>query len=104
MSHGTGRPLRADAQENRDRVLNAAAKAFARDGRGASLKAIAQDAGFGIGTLYRRIPSRERLVEATYRSDVTRTCAPASELLNSPPPAGRLCIWMDCVLDSLRTK
>jgi AcrR family transcriptional regulator len=104
MSHGTGRPLRADAQENRDRVLDAAAKAFARDGTGASLKAIAQDAGVGIGTLYRRFPTRERLVEATYRSEVARMCAAAPELLESLPPVGALRVWMDCFIDFLATK
>jgi AcrR family transcriptional regulator len=104
MSHGTGRPLRADAQDNRDRVLNAAAKAFARDGTGASLKAIAQDAGVGIGTLYRRFPTRERLVEATYRSEVARMCAAAPELLDSLPPVGALRVWMDRFIDFLATK
>jgi AcrR family transcriptional regulator len=46
------RPLRADAQINYEHLLEAAARAFAREGPEASLKAIANDAGVGIGTLY----------------------------------------------------
>lgn len=52
------RPLRADAQRNEDRLLQAAAAAFAREGAGASVKDIAREAGVGVGTLYRRFPSR----------------------------------------------
>jgi AcrR family transcriptional regulator len=98
------RPLRMDAQLNRDRVLDAAALAFAREGTEASLKAIAKDAGVGIGTLYRRFPTRERLVEATYRSESTRLCAAAPELLETLAAARALRTWMDDFLDYLATK
>jgi AcrR family transcriptional regulator len=64
----TERKVRADARLNHTRLLEAAARHFAADGTQASLKAIAKDAGVGIGTLYRRFPTREILVEATYRS------------------------------------
>jgi len=50
------RSLRADAQANYDRLLEVAARAFSREGADASLKAIAAEAGVGIGTLYRRFP------------------------------------------------
>ncbi len=61
--------MRADARSNHDRLLAVAAEAFARDGTGASLKAIAREAGVGIGTVYRRFPTREALVEAVYRQE-----------------------------------
>ena len=80
------RPLRADARENHERVLRAAARAFAREGTQASLKAIAQDAGVGIATLYRRFPTRELLVEATYRSEVQRVVASVEVLLGDRVP------------------
>jgi AcrR family transcriptional regulator len=86
--------LRADARLNRDRVLEAAARAFARDGTHASLKAIAKDAGVGIGTLYRRFPTREQLVEAIYRSEVARICRSADALLAVGPPVTALRSWM----------
>jgi AcrR family transcriptional regulator len=98
------RPLRADARLNRDRLLDAAARGFARDGAEASLKAIAKDAGVGIGTLYRRFPTRERLVEATYRNETARLCAAASDLLRVRPAAEALRVWMDHFVDFLATK
>jgi AcrR family transcriptional regulator len=104
VSPKDARPLRADAQINHDRLLDAAARAFAEDGADASLKAIAQDAGVGIGTLYRRFPTRERLVEATYRNEVARICAAAPELLKTSPAVDALRAWMDLFLDFLATK
>jgi AcrR family transcriptional regulator len=98
------RPLRADARINRDRLLDAAARAFARDGAEASLKAIAKDAGVGIGTLYRRFPTRERLVEATYRNETARLCAAVPDLLRVRPAAEALRVWMDRFVDYLATK
>jgi AcrR family transcriptional regulator len=98
------RPLRADARLNRDRLLDSAARAFARDGAEASLKAIAKDAGVGIGTLYRRFPTRERLVEATYRNETARLCAAAPDLLRVRPAAEALRVWMDHFVDFLATK
>jgi AcrR family transcriptional regulator len=71
------RTLRSDARLNEARLLEAASRRFAADGTNASLKAIAQDAGVGIGTLYRRFPTRELLVEATYRNESERLCAAA---------------------------
>jgi AcrR family transcriptional regulator len=104
VSPKEARPLRADAQINHDRLLDAAARAFARDGAEASLKAIAQDAGVGIGTLYRRFPTRERLVEATYRNEVARICAAAPDLLKASPAVDALRAWMDLFIDFLATK
>jgi AcrR family transcriptional regulator len=100
----TARPLRADAQLNQDRLLDAAARAFAREGADASLKAIAKDAGVGIGTLYRRFPTRERLVEATYRNATANLCAAADELLKIEPPTAALRAWLELFIDYLATK
>jgi AcrR family transcriptional regulator len=63
------RELRRDAAENRERVLAAAATAVRREGARVPLVTIAADAGVGVGTLYRRYPSREALLAAlTLRS------------------------------------
>jgi AcrR family transcriptional regulator len=63
------RELRRDAAANRDRVLDAASAAVRREGAGVPLATIAADAGVGVGTLYRRYPSREALLAAlTHRS------------------------------------
>jgi AcrR family transcriptional regulator len=61
------RELRRDAAANRDRVLAAAAAAIRREGTGVPIATIAADAGVGVGTLYRRYPSREALLAALTR-------------------------------------
>jgi AcrR family transcriptional regulator len=58
------RPLRADAQRNRTRVLEAARRAFAAEGLAVPLDEIARRAGVGAGTVYRHFPSKEALFEA----------------------------------------
>jgi AcrR family transcriptional regulator len=59
-------PLRADAQKNRELILAAAETVFLERGAGASLDDVAKRAGVGIGTLYRRFPTREALLAAAY--------------------------------------
>ncbi|MFN3877270.1 MAG: TetR/AcrR family transcriptional regulator [Brevundimonas sp.] len=54
--------LRADAQKNRERILAAAEEMFLEQGTGVSLEDVAKRAGVGIGTLYRRFPTREALL------------------------------------------
>ncbi|MBD0736878.1 TetR/AcrR family transcriptional regulator [Streptomyces sp. CBMA29] len=98
------RPLRADAQRNRDRLLAAAVRAFAHDGPEVTLEAIAKDAGVGIGTLYRNFPTREALVEAAYRNELTRLCDAAPRLLTTSPPDVAARAWMDHFIDYMTTK
>jgi AcrR family transcriptional regulator len=80
------RAPRSDALRNRARLVEAATAAFAESGEATSLDDIAQRAGVGIGTLYRHFPTREALVEATYRSAVESLCDAADELLETLPP------------------
>ncbi|MBP0459788.1 TetR/AcrR family transcriptional regulator [Streptomyces montanisoli] len=104
MTGPSARPPRADARANEDKLLAAAATAFARDGADATLKQIAKDAGVGIGTLYRRFPTRERLVDATYRYETARLAARTAPLLTELPVDRALRTWMSEVLDYLATK
>jgi AcrR family transcriptional regulator len=64
------KPKRADARRNYDLLVEAARKVFADQGGGASMEAIAKQAGVGVGTLYRHFPKRIDVVEAVYRDDV----------------------------------
>ncbi|MFE7244128.1 TetR/AcrR family transcriptional regulator [Streptomyces sp. NPDC057580] len=98
------KPLRADAQRNEDRLLEAAAAAFAREGAGASVKDIARAAGVGVGTLYRRFPSKELLIEAIYRQEVQRLCEAAPHLTATEPPVDALRIWMERFIDFMAAK
>jgi AcrR family transcriptional regulator len=100
----SARPLRADAQRNRDKLLDAAVRAFSRGGPEVTLEAIAKDAGVGIGTLYRHFPTREALVEAAYRNELARLCDVVPELLAAEPPDRATRIWMDRFVDYMATK
>jgi AcrR family transcriptional regulator len=64
------RTLRADAARNRQRVLTAAAQVFAERGLEASLDEVAHAAGVGVGTVYRRFPNKEALVDALFEDKV----------------------------------
>src|SRR6202046_1214272 len=66
----SARPMRADAKRNYELLVIAARKVFDQEGGGASMEAIAKEAGVGIGTLYRHFPKRIDVVEAVYVDDV----------------------------------
>lgn len=57
------RPLRRDAAENRERLLDAARYVFAEQGLDASVEEVARAAGVGMGTLYRRFPTKQALID-----------------------------------------
>jgi len=90
-----GRPPRADARRNRERLLAVARDAFAATGGKATLDAIAREAGVGIGTLYRHFPTREALVEAIYATELDAVVTSAPALLAQLPPEAALRAWMD---------
>jgi AcrR family transcriptional regulator len=64
LADAAARPMRADAQRNRARVLDAAREVFAQQGVDAGMEAIAQRASVGVGTVYRHFATKEALIEA----------------------------------------
>jgi AcrR family transcriptional regulator len=78
------RPLRADANRNRERILAAAAEVFAARGLEVTLDEIAAHAGLGVGTVYRRFPNREALVEALFQDRLAGVAALAAGALEEP--------------------
>src|SRR5215217_3258207 len=66
------RALRADAERNRRRILDAARRVFAEDGLGVGVDAVARAAGVGVGTLYRRFPTKQDLLAAVIEDGVVR--------------------------------
>jgi AcrR family transcriptional regulator len=98
------RKPRADAQRNRDSLLEAAKAAFAEAGPEASLDEIARRAGVGIGTLYRHFPTRDAIVEAVYRREVQQLADSAPRLIESLPPAEALRAWMRVFIDYIAAK
>ncbi|MGW1052182.1 TetR/AcrR family transcriptional regulator [Streptomyces sp. NPDC001118] len=104
MARDTGRPLRADAQRNRDKILAAAVRVFTEEGLDAHFERIAREAGVGTGTLYRNFPTRETLIEAAYRNEVARLCDAVPDLLATMPPREALRTWMGRFIDYATAK
>ncbi|GAC1638744.1 MAG: TetR/AcrR family transcriptional regulator [Chloroflexota bacterium] len=98
------RPLRADAQRNRDKLLAVATEAFAEEGEDVALETIAARAGVGIGTFYRHFPSRDALVAAAYRHEVNELCATAAGLLRTQPADEAMRAWAARFADYIATK
>jgi AcrR family transcriptional regulator len=104
MGRDPSRPLRVDAQRNRDKILSTAVRLFAEEGLDANFDRIAKAAGVGAGTLYRNFPTREALVVAAYRNELTRLCDAAPELLERLEPHEALRAWMGRFIDYATAK
>jgi AcrR family transcriptional regulator len=104
---GLARPaeqLRADARQNRARLISAATAAFAEKGADAPLEDIARRAGVGIGTLYRHFPSRLDLQAAVFRTQVRTVCEQGDALLATDDPAQAFAAWIRVLAGYLVTK
>jgi AcrR family transcriptional regulator len=95
--------VRADAQENRARIVEVAREALA-DGDVTSMNQIAQRAGVGPGTLYRHFPTREALVLEVYRRDVDDLVTAVPDLLERLPPLEALRVWTTELVAAMRRK
>jgi AcrR family transcriptional regulator len=95
--------VRADAQRNREHILQVAHDAFAESGA-TSLNEIAKRAGVGPGTLYRHFPSREALILAVYRRDVQHLVESVDDLLHTHAPLDAFRVWFHTLADYIRVK
>ncbi len=100
----TVRKPRADAQRNRERILEVAKVAFTRHGAEATLDDIARQAGIGSGTLYRHFPNRDVLIEAVYKSEVEKLTAAGRRFEASMTPLEALRAWMLLFIDHVAGK
>lgn len=98
------RKPRADAQRNRQRILQIAKRAFSRSGTGISLDEVARQAGVGPGTLYRHFPTRGALLEAVYRAEVEKLAAAEQRFAKTMLPIEALRAWMLLFVDYIATK
>ncbi|WP_075737016.1 TetR/AcrR family transcriptional regulator [Streptomyces acidiscabies] len=87
-------PHRADAQRNRERILEVALAELSRE-PDVPLSRIARKAGVGQGTFYRNFPNREALVLEVYRHEVHLLTDAATHLLATRPPDKALREWLD---------
>ncbi len=83
LSTRPDRPLRRDAERNRQRILEAARDAFAEEGLSVTLDEIARRAGVGVGTVYRRFPDKELLIEALFEDQMNAFAKLAEECLDA---------------------
>ncbi|MFZ6641909.1 TetR/AcrR family transcriptional regulator [Undibacterium sp. TC4M20W] len=98
------RRVRADAQRSTDALLEAALEVFATSGVDAPVREIAQRAGVGVGTLYRRFPQRSDLVIAVFRHEVD-ACADAAPVLAAEyAPGEAVAQWMLRYVDFIAAK
>jgi AcrR family transcriptional regulator len=88
------RQLRADAERNRRRLLEAAAGLFRERGLDVSVAEIAEAAGLGRGTLFRNFASKEDLVAAVVADGMRSVAASGESLLDKPDPADALFQFM----------
>lgn len=88
------RRVRADARRNEDAVLEAAKAVFTESGVDATVREIAARAGVGMGTLYRRFPTRSDLIAAVFRREVDACAAEATTLAADHPPGEALARWL----------
>ena len=98
------RKPRADAQRNRERILEIARLAFTQHGAEATLDDIARRANVGPGTLYRHFPTRDALIEALYRSEVEKLTASGQRFAATMPPVKALRAWMLLFIDHVASK
>lgn len=91
------RGLRADAERNRERVLQAAREVFAEQGLHASTNEVARRAGVGVATLFRRFPTRDDLVAAAFADKMTTYITAAEDALTDPDPWRGFCDYVERV-------
>ncbi|MFF4309439.1 TetR/AcrR family transcriptional regulator [Streptomyces sp. NPDC001507] len=80
------RPLRRDAARNRERIVHAAREVFGWRGLAVTLDDVAKHAGVGVGTMYRRFPTKEALVRAVFEQDLAMRQESAEQALTHPDP------------------
>jgi AcrR family transcriptional regulator len=87
-------PLRRDAERNRRRILAAARKLIAERGLGVGYEEIAREADVGVGTVYRRFPTRDGLFQELFYDRVDAVVEIAEEALTVEDPWVGLCQFM----------
>jgi AcrR family transcriptional regulator len=98
------RKPRADAQKNRQRILEVARAAFTRAGADVSLDEIAKAAKIGPGTLYRHFPTRDALLEAVYLTELEKLAGAEKTFSETMMPVDALRAWLRMLVEYLAAK
>ena len=86
--------LRADAQRNRERIIAGAQEVFARRGLDVPVEDIAQHAGVGVATLYRRFPTRADLIAGAFEAKMTAYADAVTHALADADPWAGFCSFI----------
>lgn len=89
------RGLRVDAERNRSRIIEAAREIFAEQGIDAPIYDVAQHAGVGVGTLYRRFPTRADLIAGAFADQMTAFADGVRAALADPDPWHGFCGYVE---------
>ena len=98
------RQLRVDAQRNIDSLIESAKALFMSSGVDVPMKEIADQAGVGVGTLYRHFPQRSDLISAVFKREVDECAAEAPILAASHSPDVALELWLQRYTRFVATK
>lgn len=98
------RRLRADAQRSIDALIAAARDVFATTGVDATTREVADHAGVGMGTLFRRFPQRADLIAAVFHGEMDACAEAATTLAAEYPPFEALAKWMQAYAELISTK
>lgn len=98
------RVLRADAQRNRERVLEVAQAVFATEGLDVPIDDIARRAGLGVGTLYRHFPTKQALFAAIVLERMSRLADQATALADDPDPGRAFFALVDLLAVEVQRK
>ena len=104
LKPGSQRQLRADAQRSIDALTDAARDLFATIGVDATTREIADRAGVGMGTLFRRFPQRADLIAAVFNGEMDACAEAATALAGAYPPFEALATWMQVYAEFIGTK
>jgi len=93
------KPLRVDAERNRQRILDAARELFAERGLGVTLNDIAHHAGVGVGTVYRRFPDKNKLIDDLFEQRIEDLVGFMDEAVADPDPWHGITVFLERALE-----
>jgi AcrR family transcriptional regulator len=93
------KPLRVDAERNRQRILDAARELFAERGLGVTLNDIAHHAGVGVGTVYRRFPDKTKLIDDLFEQRIEDLVGFMDQAVADPDPWHGITVFLERALE-----
>lgn len=99
---GAGRkPLRADAERNRRRIVDAARELFASRGIDITLDDVAAHAKVGVGTVYRRFSCKEELIDGVFEQRLEEMLAHAEKALQADDAWDGLVMFLESLCQGI---